>query len=67
MIDAAKPQTQNDLTPQVVNLLDNRPIDLAGNNEDYTDAGKSNAGNGADDRVRLRAEANRNAEEKVRM
>jgi len=66
-IDAAKLQTQNDLTtPQVINLFDNRPIDLAGNNEDYTDE-KSNADNGADDRIRLRAEANRNAEAKVRM
>lgn len=68
MIDAVKPQTsQNDLTPQVINLLDNRPIDLAENNEDYTDAEKSGAGNGADDRIRLRAEADRNAEEKVRI
>ncbi|XP_012060764.1 PREDICTED: uncharacterized protein LOC105624004 [Atta cephalotes] len=65
MIDAAKPQTsQNDLTPQVINLFDNRPNDIAENNEDYTDAETSNVGNGADDRIRLRAEADRNAEEK---
>lgn len=64
MIDAAKPQTSQDLTPQMINLLDNRPIEE--NNEDYTDE-KSNAGNGADDRTRLRTEADRNAEEKVRM
>ncbi|XP_011882458.1 PREDICTED: uncharacterized protein LOC105570104 [Vollenhovia emeryi] len=64
MIDAAKSQaSQNDQTPQVINLFDNRPSDLAGNNEDYTDADKSNE---ADDRIRLRAEADRNAEEKVR-
>lgn len=67
-IDATKSQTpQNDLTPQVINLFDNRPVDLAENNEDYTDTEKFNAGNGADDRKRLRAEADRNAEEKVRM
>lgn len=67
-IDPAKPQTpQNDLTPQVINLLDNRPIDLAENNEDYTDTEKLNAANGADDRKRLRVEVDRNAEEKVRM
>ncbi|KAL0126166.1 hypothetical protein PUN28_004942 [Cardiocondyla obscurior] len=64
VIDAAKPQTsQNDLAPQVINLFEHRPIDLAGNNEDYdTDEEKSNGGNRADDRVR--AEADRNAEEK---
>lgn len=68
MIDAAKPQTsQNDQTPQVINLFDNRPNDLAENNEDYADAEKSNEDNGADDRIRLRVEANRNTEEKVRM
>jgi len=67
-IDAAKPSqtSQNDLTSQVINLLDNRPIDLAGNNEDYADAEKFNEGNGADG-IRLQAEADRNAEEKVRM
>jgi len=66
-IDATKPQTsQNDLTSQVINLLDDRPIDLAGNNEDYADAEKSNEGNGVDG-IRLQAEADRNAEEKVRM
>jgi len=66
-IDAVKPQkSQNDLTSQVINLLDNRPIDLAGNNEDYADAEKFNEGNGVDG-IRLQAEANRNAEEKVRM
>lgn len=68
VIDSTKPQTtQNDLTPQVINLFDNRPNDIAGNNEDYTDAETSNVGNGADDRIRLQAEADRNAEEKVRM
>lgn len=67
MIDAAKPQTSHDLTPQMINLFDNRLIDLAENNEDYTDGEKSNAGNGADDRIGLRAEADQNAEEKVRM
>lgn len=67
MIDAVKPQTQNDLAPQIINLLDNRPIDLAENNEDYADEEKSSASNGADDRIRLRFEADRNTEEKVRM
>ncbi|XP_036145511.1 uncharacterized protein LOC105833788 [Monomorium pharaonis] len=63
--DAAKPQTpQGDLIPQVISLFDNRSIDLVENNEDYTDPERFNAGNGADDRKRLRTEANRNAEEK---
>ncbi|XP_011052719.1 PREDICTED: uncharacterized protein LOC105145076 isoform X2 [Acromyrmex echinatior] len=43
--------------------LDNINSDIK-NNEDYTDAETSNVGNGADDRIRLRAEADRNAEEK---
>ncbi|XP_011707348.1 PREDICTED: probable serine/threonine-protein kinase fhkB isoform X2 [Wasmannia auropunctata] len=56
-LDGAKPQTSQsaDLTPQLINLFDNKPIDLE-NNEDYSDAG-----NGADDRIRLQ---DRNAEEK---
>ncbi|XP_077257899.1 uncharacterized protein LOC143895019 [Temnothorax americanus] len=63
-IGAVKTQTsQNDLTPQVINLFDNRPNDLVGNNEDYAED-TENAGNGADDRIRLQAEADRNAEEK---
>ncbi|KAL6263711.1 hypothetical protein P5V15_003797 [Pogonomyrmex californicus] len=70
MVDnPTKPQTTSTqnadlITPQVINLFDNKPIDLAENNEDYTDAEKSDASNGADDRTRLRTEADRNAEEK---
>lgn len=73
-INLAKTQlSHNDLTPQVISLLENRPIDLREDNEEYLDGEKKiknnrKTGNGedeADDRVELRAKVDRNAEEKV--
>lgn len=74
-INPAKPQTtsHNDLTSQVISIFENRPeIDLEENNKEYIDAGNKfggdkNAEVEADDRTDLRAAADRNAEEKVRI
>lgn len=77
-VDPAKLQTtsHDDLTPQVIGVFDNnrRPtIDFATDSgEEYADEERKpdngNAGgNGADRRAELRAEADRNAEEKVRI
>lgn len=72
-----KPQvsSHNDL-PQVISVFDNRqPADLVGNSEEYADEEQNpdddNAADGedgaTDHRSELQAEANRNAEEKVRI
>ncbi|EZA61290.1 hypothetical protein DMN91_012619 [Ooceraea biroi] len=76
MTDSTKPQTNNDLTPQVISVFDNRePSNLVENNEEYADEEKkssnsnirrtSNERNGADGYMELRDEADRNAEEKT--
>lgn len=60
-------------TSQVISLIENRPIDLREDNEEYLDEEKKiknnkKTGNGedeADDRIELRAKVDWNAEEKV--
>lgn len=70
-----KPHTtsHNDLTPQVISLFENRePINFTEDNEEYTDEEKKFSKrvtnkNGADGYAELRGDADRNAEEKVRI
>lgn len=66
VIDPTRPQANlpNDLTAQVISVFDQQPNDLAGSNEDYANEGKEPE-NRAD--VISQAEADRNAEEKVRI
>jgi len=75
MADLAKPHATppDDLTPQVINLFDNREPGNSLDNEDYedeeknsNDAKRANDKNGADSHAESRGEADRNAEEKVR-
>lgn len=77
--DPAKPlqvSSHNDVTPQVISLFDNRqPGDFAENSEEYADQEKNPDGDKsaaigedrAEHRPELRTEADRNAEEKVRI
>lgn len=69
VIDPTRSQANlpNDLiTPQVISIFDRQPIDLAESNKDYADEGKEPDNENRAD-VISQAEADRNAEEKVRI